>query len=100
MTNSDNSNIFSTFAETAERHPHKTAVYYIGTQFTYRKLKNLSERFAAALSANGVEPGQRVMLYIPNSIHWVVSWLGVQKIGAVAVPITPIYTPQIGRAHV
>ena len=33
------------------------------------------------------------MLYIPNSIHWVVSWLGVQKIGAVAVPITPIYTP-------
>ncbi|MFC1880102.1 class I adenylate-forming enzyme family protein [Thermodesulfobacteriota bacterium] len=93
MTNSDNSNIFSTFAETAERHPDKTAVYYIGTQFTYRKLKNLSERFAAALSANGVEPGQRVMLYIPNSIHWVVSWLGVQKIGAVAVPITPIYTP-------
>jgi len=93
MTNSDNSNIFSTFAETAERHPHKTAVYYIGTQFTYRKLKNLSERFAAALSANGVEPGQRVMLYIPNSIHWVVSWLGVLKIGAVAVPITPIYTP-------
>jgi len=93
MTNSDNPDIFSTFAETAERHPNKTAVYYIGTRFTYRKLMNLSERFAAALSANGVEPGQRVMLYIPNSIHWVVSWLGVQKIGAVAVPITPIYTP-------
>jgi acyl-CoA synthetase (AMP-forming)/AMP-acid ligase II len=93
MTNSDNPNIFSTFAATAERHPDKTAVYYLGTRFTYCKLKNLSERFAAALSDNGVEPGQRVMLYIPNSIQWVVSWLGVQKIGAVAVPITPIYTP-------
>jgi len=88
-----NHNIYSTFAAAAERHPDKTAVYYLGTRFSYRKLKNLSERFAAALSANGVEPGQRVMLYIPNSIHWVVSWLGVQKIGAVAVPITPIYTP-------
>jgi len=88
-----NHNIYSTFAATAECHPDKTAVYYLGTRFSYRKLKNLSERFAAALSANGVEPGQRVMLYIPNSIHWVVSWLGVQKIGAVAVPITPIYTP-------
>jgi long-chain acyl-CoA synthetase len=88
-----NKNIYSTFAATAERHPDKTAVYYLGTRFTYRKLKNLSERFAAALSDNGVEPGQRVMLYIPNSIQWVVSWLGVQKIGAVAVPITPIYTP-------
>ena len=93
MTNSSIPNIFSTFAATAERHPDKTAVYYLGTRFTYRKLKVLSERFAAALNANGVVPGQRVMLYIPNSIHWVVSWLGVQKIGAVAVPITPIYTP-------
>jgi long-chain acyl-CoA synthetase len=93
MTNSSIPNIFSTFAAAAERHPHKTAVYYLGTRFTYRKLKDLSERFAAGLNANGVEPGQKVMLYIPNSIHWVVSWLGVQKIGAVAVPITPIYTP-------
>jgi long-chain acyl-CoA synthetase len=33
------------------------------------------------------------MLYIPNSIQWVVAWLGVQRLGAVAVPITPIYTP-------
>ena len=34
-----------------------------------------------------------MMLYIPNGIQWVVSWLGIQKLGAVAVPITPIYTP-------
>jgi long-chain acyl-CoA synthetase len=93
MTNSSIPTIFSTFAAAAEHHPHKTAVYYLGTRFTYRKLKDLSERFAAGLNANGVETGQKVMLYIPNSIHWVVSWLGVQKIGAVAVPITPIYTP-------
>ncbi len=93
MTAEPNNNIYSVFAAAAERNPDKTAVYYIGTRFSYRKLKNLSERFAAALSANGVEAGQKVMLYIPNSIHWVVSWLGVQKIGAVAVPITPIYTP-------
>ncbi len=32
-------------------------------------------------------------MYIPNSIQWVVAWLGIQKLGAVAVPITPIYTP-------
>jgi len=93
MTISNNSNIFSTFVEAAERHPEKTAVHYIGTRFSYRKLKDLAERFAAALAGNGVEPGQRVILYIPNSIQWVVSWLGVQKIGAVALPITPIYTP-------
>jgi len=93
MTMGPNHNIYSTFEATAERNPDKTAVFYLGTRFSYRKLKNLSECFAAALSDNGVKAGQKVMLYIPNSIHWVVSWLGVQKIGAVAVPITPIYTP-------
>jgi len=93
MNIANNSNIYSTFAATAERYADKTAVYYLGTRFNYRNLKDLSERFAAALAANGVQPGQRVMLYIPNSIHWMVSWLGIQKVGAVAVPITPIYTP-------
>ena len=88
-----NHNIYSIFAEAAERHPDKTAVLYLGTRFSYRKLQNLSERFAAALNDKGVNAGQRVMVYIPNSIQWVVSWLGIQKLGAVAVPITPIYTP-------
>jgi long-chain acyl-CoA synthetase len=88
-----NNNIYSNFTAAAEQNPDKTAVVYLGTRFTYRKLQNLSERFAAALSDHGVKTGQKTMLYIPNSIQWIVSWLGVQKIGAVAVPITPIYTP-------
>jgi long-chain acyl-CoA synthetase len=93
MTSESNNNIYSVFAEAAERHPDKTAVFYIGTRFSYRKLQNLSGRFAAALNDKGITSGQRVMMYIPNSIQWVVSWLGIQKLGAVAVPITPIYTP-------
>ena len=93
MTTVTPNNIYATFTAAAERHPDKTAVYYLGTRFTYRRLQNLSERFAAALSANGIKAGHKVMLYVPNSIQWVVSWLGIQKIGAVAVPITPIYTP-------
>ena len=86
-------NIYANFEEVATRYPHKTAVYYLGTRYSYRKILGLSECFAAALSANGVNAGQKVMMYIPNSIQWVVSWLGIQKLGAVAVPITPIYTP-------
>ena len=37
-----NHNIYSIFAEAAERHPDKTAVFYLGTRFSYRKLQNLS----------------------------------------------------------
>jgi len=85
--------IYDKFAETAERRGNHTAVYYLGTQYSYNRIRTLADRFASGLTDMGITTGQKVMLYIPNSIHWVVSWLGIQKIGAIAVPITPIYTP-------
>ncbi len=93
MTNSKNGDIFSTFAATAERRGEHPAIIYLGNKFSYNRVKKLALRFAAALSELGVAPGQRVMMYIPNGIQWVICWLGIQKIGAVCVPITPIYTP-------
>jgi len=95
MTQHTHYNIFSTFAQTAERRGHNSAVIYLGTRYDYLKLKNLSERFAAALQDIGVRRGQRVMLYIPNGIQWVVSWLGIQRADAVCVPITPFTPPTI-----
>lgn len=85
--------IYDKFAETAERRGNHTAVYYLGTRYSYSRIQTLADRFASALTDMGITAGQKVMLYIPNSIHWVVSWLGIQKIRAIAVPITPIYTP-------
>ncbi len=93
MMQDEHDNIFSTFGQTAERRGHNTAVIYLGTRYSYLTLKDLSERFASALLDIGVRRGQRVMLYIPNGIQWVVSWLGIQRADAVCVPITPIYTP-------
>jgi len=85
--------IYDNFAETAERRSNHTGVSYLGTRYSYSRIRQLADCFASALTGMGVTAGQKVMLYIPNSIHWVVSWLGIQKIGAVCVPITPIYTP-------
>jgi len=86
-------NIYASFEATALRRGDNTAVVYLGTRYSYLELKNLAERFAAALLGLGVTPGQKVMLYIPNTLQWVVAWLGIQRVGAVVVPITPIYTP-------
>jgi long-chain acyl-CoA synthetase len=93
MTTAHNKNIFSTFAAAAERHMDKTALVYLGSRFSYRKTKELADEFAAALTGMGIKRGHKIILYIPNSAQWVVSWLGIQKIGAIVVPITPIYTP-------
>jgi long-chain acyl-CoA synthetase len=86
-------NIYATFDATAQRRGKRTAVIYLGTRYSYFQVKNLAESFAAALQGLGVTPGGGVVLYIPNSVQWVVMWLGIQRVGAVPVPITPIYTP-------
>ncbi len=93
MPNLSTQSIYSVFAETAERRGDHPAVIYLGSRFSYRRVRQLAEAFAAGLAGLGVTAGQKVMLYIPNGIQWVVAWLGVQRLGAVAVPITPIYTP-------
>jgi len=85
--------IYAAFAKAAAERPEHPAVVYLGTTYRYVEVLQLADTFAAGLRAYGVEPGERVMLYIPNSIQWVVAWLGVLRAGAVSVPVTPAYTP-------
>ncbi|MEW6263205.1 MAG: AMP-binding protein [Thermodesulfobacteriota bacterium] len=86
-------NIGETFERVAARRPDKTAVVYLGTRFSYGHISRLSDRFAAGLQRWGIGESSRIVLYLPNSIHWLIAWLGAMKTGAVTIPITPIYTP-------
>ncbi len=83
---------FTRFDRMTERYPDKTAIVYLGERFTYARLRDLSERFAGALADMGVKKGDRVMIYISNCAQWVIAFLGIQKLGAVLVPVAPIYT--------
>lgn len=84
-------NIFLEFEKAASKFGERVCVKYLGTSFSYKRLKELSERFASALLATGFEPGNRVILYLPNSIYWIISWLGVLRADGIAVPTSPIY---------
>ena len=83
---------FTRFDRMCEKYPDRTAVVYLGERYTYRRLQGLSLRFAGAIKAIGVQKGDRVMIYISNCIQWLISFLGIQKVGAVIVPVSPIYT--------
>ncbi len=84
-------NLFTPLELMCQKYPDKPAVIYLGTQFSYSKLKELIERFATALYDLGIGGGDRVMIYLPNCPQWFISYFGAQKIGAICVPITPIY---------
>ena len=83
---------FTRFDRMSEKYPDRSAVIYLGESFSYARLRDLSERFAGALADMGVKKGDRVIIYISNCIQWVIAFLGIQKMGAVIVPVSPIYT--------
>ena len=88
----DEEHTFSRFEGMCEKYPNRPAIVYLGEGFSYRTLRDLINRFAVALNNLGVKKGDRVMIYVPNCPQWVIAFLGIQKVGAVAVPVSPIYT--------
>ena len=85
--------IADAFRAAAARRPSHPALVYLGERTSYRRLDALSDALAGALAARGVEGGDRVILYAPHCPQWVISWLALQKLGAVAVPVTHFYGP-------
>ena len=83
---------FTRFERMCQKYPDRPAVIYMGETFSYSRLKDLIDRFATSLTQFGISKGDKVMIYISNSVQWVITFFGIQKIGAVAIPVPPIYT--------
>ena len=78
----------------ARRFGDKTALVFDGRRLSFRELDGLSNRLASSLRGIGVEAGDRVTLYAPNSWEWIVSYYAIHKAGAVANPINAMLTPE------
>ncbi len=57
--------------------------------YTYAQVKERSEGVAVALKKFGVSSGDKVMLISESRPEWVISYFGILKAGAVAVPVDP-----------
>ncbi|GAA4401903.1 ATP-dependent acyl-CoA ligase [Quisquiliibacterium transsilvanicum] len=62
-----------------------------GRELTYRQLRDMSARTAAALHALGVRQGQNVVVWLPNGIDCLRVWFGINWLGATYVPINTAY---------
>ena len=76
----------------AERFPDRSALNFQGYRIQFRQLKEMVDRFASALSAFGVNRGDRVALLLPNTIPCVAAYYAVLKIGAIVVMNNPLYS--------
>ncbi|BBY16080.1 class I adenylate-forming enzyme family protein [Mycolicibacterium litorale] len=62
-------------------------------RLTYTDAERRSAALARWLLHRGVGKGTRVGLFFPNGVDWIIWWLAVSRIGALAVPLSTMYPP-------
>ncbi len=77
--------------DSVRRWGSRVAFVYYGAKWTYQRFWAESERFAAALQRDGVGPGDRVALYLPNCPVYPIAFFGVLRLGAIVVQVSPLY---------
>lgn len=75
----------------ARKQPEKTAIIWYGKEITYQQLDHLSDVFAGWLYSKGIRKGDRVALYLQNCPQYMIAHFGIQKIGAVVGPCSPLF---------
>lgn len=71
--------------------PDKIALVDGDRKTTYGELDHLATRIAAGLLDLGFKKGDRVAVYMKNSLELVIAFYGLQKIGAVVAWVNPGY---------
>jgi acyl-CoA synthetase (AMP-forming)/AMP-acid ligase II len=61
-------------------------------RFTYNELHAIAVANAEWLACRGVAPGDRCALYAENDAHWCAAYLGILRLGAIAVPLDTNYS--------
>lgn len=69
----------------ADRTPQRPFVVTVEKSFSYAEVYSLSRRFATVLRERGIGKGDHVALISGNSAAFLVSWFGINAVGAVAV---------------
>jgi long-chain acyl-CoA synthetase len=85
--------IYEQFEKVSRDFSEKPAIIYLGMKFNYAQLREAAESLAGSFHRLGVTREDKIILYLSNCPQWVIAWLALSRIGAMAVPISPIYTP-------
>ncbi len=74
----------------ALRYPRMAAMIYYDTRITYAEFHAEAEALAGYLQRQGVEKGDRVLLYMQNSPQFVIGFYAILRADAVVVPVNPM----------
>ncbi|MFQ6121672.1 MAG: class I adenylate-forming enzyme family protein [Dehalococcoidales bacterium] len=79
------------FEDTASKLSQAPAIHYFDDTITYGQLNSLADSLAAALSDLGLSRGDRIVLSLQNVPQFLISQYAAWKLGAIVVPLNPMY---------
>ena len=83
--------LFANLAETAARHPDRKALVFYGREWTYAAMLADVEKLAGWMQVKaGIGKGDRVLLCVQNSPHFVIAYFATLRADAVVVPVNPM----------
>ncbi len=85
--------------QTFAKHAQRPAILYRGEAITYSQLRERVERCAGWLQQLGVRPGDRVVLFTPNKLPFLIAQLGAMFAGGVPLPLNPRFTREEMRYY-
>jgi acyl-CoA synthetase (AMP-forming)/AMP-acid ligase II len=71
----------------SQTRPERTAFVFHEEIWSYKQLAIEAERLARGLAAQGVLPGDRVVLHMMNRPEMIVAYFACFKMGAIAAPL-------------
>jgi long-chain acyl-CoA synthetase len=84
--------IYGSFEEVTKRFSHNTAIIYLGERYNYSELNEMVLTFAASLHKLGIGKEDRVITNLYNLPQTLIAWLALQRLGAIPIPVAPVYT--------
>jgi fatty-acyl-CoA synthase len=89
--NAPDQTLFANLAASAARFPDRPALVFYGRVITYGDLLDRVERLAGWLQAEArIARGDRVLLCLQNSPHFVIGYYAILRADAVVVPVNPM----------
>ena len=80
------------FDRASDLYPEREALTGSGKRFTWAQLRTLVDKMAYNLLQEGFQPGDTVLLQLPNWPEFVISYYALQKAGLVMVSLTVNHT--------
>ncbi len=77
--------------QNARDFPDKTAYIFYGREIKWGELALMTKRFANYLDAQGIRKGDRVALFMQNCPQYVIAHYGIQMLGGIVTPCSPMF---------